>query len=652
MKPARPFDARRRFDQRLTSALCLAWLIASCGAPPETSPPARLLDDLETDRKTETAESVSPEVEIGWQELGQVYRPSLTLASDTSIEQAVRLPRSAWLDVALGTPNSEPTTLRISLQSESGEILGTLERTLTEGDQWEEVRWDLLESTRKAASIRFEAEGGLGYFGSPVVRNGSVQQPDPQPPLDLRPTGVVVVVIDTLRRDHLPSYDYERETAPTMTELGRGGVVFADAIAQGVWTKVSMASMLTSMYPTTLGIVDHSDYVPLEITTLAEAFSDAGYATFGASSISFSGRMTNLQQGYDVLHERSSVRLPEGQAPTKTARAMVDRFLPWLERHHDVPFFATIHVMDPHAPYRPYAPWDQAWVDASAPAIHEEFMARVEPLIDEKPRATRSLPRQEQLIAAKIDPTPYLETAIGWYDGSIRATDAEIARILQRLRELHRDEETLIVVTSDHGEEFLDHGGHGHERHVYGELSNVPLLMHWPRGLPAGIRVSQTVQLLDLFPTLAELAKLELPPTIQGTSLVPLIRDPNTEGGRRPRPAIVEWKKQKIYRDLPDVDAVAIIHDGWKLIHNTHRPAGQPEYELFSHATDPLDQVDRAAEEPQVVDRLGALLGQWSASAVGPWSNHRRNDRDQRAEQLRALTAEEADALRSLGYVD
>ena len=134
--------------------------------------------------------------------------------------------------------------------------------------------------------------------------------------------------------------------------------MFKDAIAQGAWTKVSVPSMLSSTYPTSNGIYEMYHKLPASADTMAEAFRAAGYATWAGSGNGFSGRSTNLHQGVEVLHENGSLQVPEGQSRSKSARVLVDRLLPWLESHHDVPFFVYLHPIDPHSPYEPYRPYD------------------------------------------------------------------------------------------------------------------------------------------------------------------------------------------------------------------------------------------------------------------------------------------------------
>jgi arylsulfatase A-like enzyme len=304
---------------------------------------------------------------------------------------------------------------------------------------------------------------------------------------------VIVILADTLRRDHLQTYGYGRATAPEIDRLACEGVLFRDAIAQGPWTKVSVPSILTSLYPTTHGLRDMPDRLPDDVTTLAEVYRDAGYATFATSSVPFTGRLSNLQQGFEVFLESSS--LPELEtSASKTARVYVDRLLSWIEEHREVPFFALLHVFDPHSPYEPYRPFDSLWLAEEDAAELRYQMAEVRKEIRDPFLRWHALPTKAELDRAGIDPTTFVAREKAWYDASIRAMDQEIGRLRRRLEELGLGDGTLVVLTSDHGEEFLEHGRHFHGYTAYGEVLNVPLLLWWPGGLGPGVEVAETVQ--------------------------------------------------------------------------------------------------------------------------------------------------------------
>lgn len=575
---------------------------------------------------------------VGWQGLGEIYRETLVARSPERWRFSLDLPEEPLLDLAVGTVEEDPVTFRIDVTVE-GERLPVFERTLKRPQIWSPARVDLGRwagrSVELQLTVRAEREGAVGFWGSPAVRRRVRAASGERPP-----RGVILVVADTLRRDHLSPYGYRRETSPVLARLAAEGALFEDALAQATWTKVSMPSILTSLYPSSHGVRDFPDRLPAAAQTLAEVYREAGYATLALASIPFVGRVTNLHQGFETVHESGS--LPR-KLESKTARELVDRLLPWLEAHREVPFFVLLHVSDPHDPFEPYAPYDTLWSD---PAFDVEFARQHatarESIVDPLLRRF-GMPTREELLAAGVEPGPYVAHEVGWYDGSIRAMDDELGRLVDHLESLGLDDRVLLAFTSDHGEEFLEHGRHFHGQSVYAELAEVPLILHGP-GVAAGTVVEETVQTLDLMPTLLELSGLRTPERTQGRSLVPLLSSPG--GAGRVPPAIVERLATSHAGAPPplEIAATAVIADGWKLIHHTTPPPGVPEIQLFDRARDPGDRHDIAARHPDVVRRLLGLLESWRPSAEA--------SRLPRGEQAtEGLSQQELERLRSLGYI-
>ena len=566
---------------------------------------------------------------VGWQGLGEIYRETIVSRSPEKLRFEIRVPERAFLDLALGTVEDGPVTFKVSAPGVE------LARTLTTPHRWEELTLDLgaLAGREITLTLALEAEqeGALGFWGAPAVRSRESSR---------APRGVLVFLLDTLRRDRLDAYGFERETAPNLSRLAAEGVLFEDAIAQGAWTKVSVPSILTSTYPTSNGIHELNHRMPASGVTLAEVFREAGYATWATSSVFFTGRGSNLHQGVEVLHEAGS--FPSDNRD-KNARNIVDRVLPWLESHEDVPFFVLIHAIDPHDAYEPNRPYDTLWAAPDAKEKHGAWTEKLKPFIENNFMKDRGLPLRAELEKAGIDPEEFVKTELDWYDGSIRGADVELGRLLEKLEELGIADDTLVVFLSDHGEEFLEHGGHFHEENVYGELVNVPLAMRWPEVLPAGRVVNETVQLLDLAPTILDLAGISVPERMQGQSLKPLLAASGAERWRA-RPAISEWRRRTDQLGTRVVDAFSIIEGEWKLIRNVARPDDVPEFELYHHQTDPLDQKNVASDHPEVVERLAQQLEAWHK-----WALERKLPSD--GEAASEMTSEELQRLRSLGYV-
>ena len=620
---------------------------------------------------------------VSWQGLSDVYRETLVTRVPERVYFSVSLPGRPWLELAVGTIEDGPVTFRVAISTsagsnEDGSQGFVLERTLTTPHRWEGAVVDLSdlagETISLSLSLEAERPGTIGFWGAPVIRNrGALPARGPTTSsgrasdgvVSLQPPqGVILILADTLRRDHLDAYGYERATAPVLTRLASEGALFEDCIAQAPWTKPSVPSIFTSLYPTSHGISRFTDTLPSSAVTLAEVYRDAGYATLSLLSNPFPGRFSNLHQGFEELHERNSLSLPDGQSGSKTARGYVDRLLPWLEAHRDVPFFVFLHVLDPHTPYEPYPPYNTLWADPARRAEHERQWERVYEFIEDPAHRNRWIPNRTELENAGVDPQEFVAYKIDQYDGSIRGMDAEIGRLLERLRQLGLEDRTLLAFISDHGEEFLEHGELHHGKSVYGEMTNIPLVLWGPGRVPAGAVIAETVQSIDLMPTLLELSGLPLPDGMQGQSLLPLLaaagEAPRSNGGLasevqgkassygwRSRPAISERATPPTgpngIRGV-DIDSFAIIADGWKLIYNPRRPPGHPEYELYDHRKDPLNLVDLAPERPEIVERLAEQLQAWHQQALAArLAPH--------AEPAQGLSRKQLERLRSLGYI-
>jgi arylsulfatase A-like enzyme len=584
---------------------------------------------------------------IGWQGLGEIYRESLTARSPETIAFTARLPGRPWLDLAIGTIEDGPVTFRVRAQAEGAREADTLlEHTVSTSHRWEVRPIDLERFGGKTVKLSFslasEQGGAVGFWGSPVIRtrggaaraSGGSQAPQ----------GVILIQADTLRRDHLSMYGYRRETAPTLNRFAAEGVLFNNYMVQATWTKVSTPTLMTSLYPTTHGVLDFPHRLPASAHTLAESFRSAGWATVSMTSILFTGQFTNLHQGFEELHEDGS--LPN-RGSSKTAREYVDRLTTWLERHKDEPFFAFLHIFDPHDPYEPYRPYDAIWANPAHKDEHVRQLAEVRKVIANPVLRLFGMPTRAELDKAGIDPESFVQHDRDWYDGSIRAMDVEIARLLQSLRTLGLDERTLVVFLSDHGEEFLEHGRMFHGQTVYGELTRVPLIMRWPGGLSGGRIVNEVVQSIDVMPTLLALGGIEAPQGLQGQSLTPLL---SAEEGKRAewrrRPAITE---KAIVQPGPappphETESYAITDEQWKLVRNVVRAEGTPEFELYDAVKDPLDKTNIAQAHPDVVDRLAKALDGWKAMAE-------KAKLASDAEGAKNLTPEQLQRLRSLGYV-
>jgi arylsulfatase A-like enzyme len=579
---------------------------------------------------------------VSWQGLRDIFRETLVTRSPETVRYQVTLPSRPVLHVVLGTPEDAPVTFRIAVRRGDKDE-AVLTRTLTTPYRWESRVVDLAPFAGASISLSLsttaDKDGTIAFWGAPAVRQRAATESRSGGPAQT----VILMQGDTLRKDHLDAYGYERPTAPTLRRLAEDGALFNNAITQTGWTKAETPSILTALYPSTHGVHAFPDRLPASATTIAEVFRQGGYATASFSSVLFTGQFTNLHQGFEEVHESESTVGRAGPRGAKTSREYVDRLVEWLEDHRDVPSFVYLHFFDPHSPYEPNRPYDTMWAD---PKGREEYLRQQEVLkkfIKSPFMSERGMATPEELAAAGIDPAAYLRYSKDWYDGSIRGMDAEISRLVERMQELGLRDRSVIAFYADHGEEFHEHGRMFHGQSVYGEMMRVPLIFWGPGRVGKGVKVDETVQLIDVMPTLLELSGLKPPAAVQGQSLRPLLA--GAASGWTRRPAISEKQPSGVGSDFPEAAQSYAIADGsWKLVQNVARPPDKPEFELFDFYKDPLDQKNVASEHPDVVERLSKQLDGWKRMAT-----QARLKPD--SEEAKGMTAEQLERLRSLGYV-
>lgn len=343
----------------------------------------------------------------------------------------------------------------------------------------------------------------LALLGPRLV--AAALRPDPAPGAP----HVLFVLVDTWRADHAGFLGYERDVTPELDRLVRSGIVFERVEAQAGWTKPSVATLLTGLMPSKHGAVSEplpppargTDLVP-GVTTLFEVLRARGWDTAMWSNNPHVLPSRGFGQGagafFDYIHHPDRTFQHD---PGVAARLLSD-VTQWLaeERDPSRPFCAYVHLFDPHAPY------------AAPPEFRGRFARGA-------PDSTATKQRVQRMIDA--------------YDEEILAVDHALGPFLQSVLEEHPD--TVVVLCSDHGEEFLDHGGYGHAHTLYEELTRVPLVL-WGPDL-AGGRVATQVRLMDVYPTLLELSGNAdaIAPKVQGASLLAVIRGDET--GHRLAPA-------------------------------------------------------------------------------------------------------------------
>ncbi len=447
------------------------------------------------------------------------------------------------------------------------------------------------------------------------------------------PPNIILIVIDTLRADHLGAYGYERPTSPVFDALAAQGTIFTNATAPSSWTRPSMASLFTSRVPSDHGAVSSLAPLDAELTTLAELLRDGGYRTLGVSgNFPHVNDKSGLARGFETfvslaVPARESdadplmrLTLREGgepvplRAPTAVeVNERVSEVLSGPSKTDEGPLFLYVHYMDPHAGYL-------------APEPFRARFRRPDASAGERPAATSDY--LVDLAAGRVEPLPgERERLIDLYDAEIAYVDSELGRLLEALARRGLMDDAVVVVLSDHGEEFADHGGWFHGLTLHAEVLRVPLVIRGAAGLEGGTR-DDPVELLDVPTTLLALAGLGPVEGMRGRDLsgsqirltprvAELHPDPLREekaGALRHQVALDSWP----WKALVDRS------DGISLYHLGDDPAEQKPLQA-SHPSAPASLVELARERA-----LAMQSAEGSAEA--------------------AVSQQQRDALRALGY--
>jgi arylsulfatase A-like enzyme len=421
---------------------------------------------------------------------------------------------------------------------------------------------------------------------------------------------LLLVVVDTLRADHLGSHGNPRQPSPHLDALAEEGVRFARAYSTSPWTMPSVASILTGQQPSRHGVMRDPRSLPESAATLAERLADAGYRTAAVVSHVLLGAHYGFGQGFAAFEARSgSSDSHTGGNVTRAAVSLLRDLTGTRE-----PFFLFVHYFDPHYPYRDH------------PDI--PFAA------SRSGRLRGGMPFPE-LLAMRSQLTPdeiaYLRAL---YDEEIRYTDEQIGILLAGLEETGALGDTLIAVTADHGEEFMEHGWLGHTTLLHDTLVHVPLVIRPAGHAGAGIVVETPVSLVALAPTLLELLGIPADrPDFDGASFASLVR-----GGAAEPEAILAEVDYRKHRHLRASQRMVLVHPH-KLIED--RLTGR--LRLFDLAADPGETRDVSGERPERVAALRARLPAGAGSAAA--------DVPEPAPEPQLSDAERAH-LRELGYLE
>ncbi|MCP4679040.1 MAG: sulfatase-like hydrolase/transferase [Deltaproteobacteria bacterium] len=459
---------------------------------------------------------------------------------------------------------------------------------------------------------------------------------------------VVLVTIDAERADFLTPYGEKLPTTPFLEKLAAEGVTFKNAFSPAPWTVPAMYSIITGLYPSEHGLtsgqtvgqhVVGQEALPGEAFTLTERLAGLGYSTFGINTNYHMAPQFGFNQGFDRYLGDDFAFMP---FPNLAVAGLRDEIL------SSPKYFLWLHYFDPHFPYIAQPPWFGEWNDSRfrtlfdlstdvslryywhkrglppKSPIRQEDAVLVHKLINLLTARSillfHGLPKVKDLVDEN-----YIRFFTAAYKSTLRQTDEsmEVA-----LKALGVDDQTLLIVTSDHGEELFDHGELGHRKNssLYQELIRVPLIIYLPGGRAAGTVIDTPVSVIDIYPTVLDLLDQPIPDNLSGRSLRPLF-----EGK--------DLKKRPIFAEVSGRmgEARAIIEYPWKYIHNYTTQRG----ELYHLEQDPGEKDNRTDLEKARVKEMFDRLEKWKQSMAPRW----------KIEQTAPLSLPEINRLKQMGYL-
>ncbi len=448
------------------------------------------------------------------------------------------------------------------------------------------------KDSRRRRGVAAELHHGLPVVLALLLLSGaacSKKTETPKP--EARPVNIVFILLDAVRADHLTPYGYaRRDTTPFLKSLAEKSVVFDRAYATSTWTPSSMASIFTSLnvnqhgvftgYVATKSALERGEIIalnriPSTVETLPEVMKRLGYRTFGvADNLNICEQM-GFSRGFDHFSPHNSAG----------SDVINEQILEWRDAiRSGGRYFLYIHYMDAHLPYRPRAPW-----------------------YDEK-----------------VKPAEVRREA---YDSNLSLLDKRIRKVFEML---DFSQDTMVVVTADHGEEFQDHGGVGHKNQLYNELLRVPMIVYFPQRLPPR-RVAETVSTLDLLPTFRELAGDRLSRLDRGVSFFKTLAGSPTQEPRTLFPMRWSETEEKTAKK-------GVVRGKWKYIVTLP----QEKEELYDTEEDPRERANLAKKNPSMVAEMRMRL-----------EDFEKNTRVFPREFARParVSPEQAEQLRALGYL-
>lgn len=547
------------------------------------------------------------------------YRFSQKIPSNSFLEFTYGIRQDS--ELAQKKEESRVTEFSIVLESEDTKkeiFKSTLKLTLDQSLVFKYKKIDLSDYEGQKVQISFITRGSdkaLACWFNPVLY---------APPKNTK--NVILISLDTLRPDHLGCYGYSRDTSPNIDSLAKDSALFWNTFATSPWTLPSHVSLMTSLNCINHQVYQGNQTMDPSILTLADILRTRGYFNGAITGGGFVSGFYGFSKGFDSYHVR-------GQIQSKNSAEIASRaVLDWIDRHKDRNFFLFLHTYQIHNPYSSPAPYNELFLEKSSTLTE----------IDMSPfrlnHENRYKPVMDDLRQNFID----------LYDGEIRYTDETlIKQLLSKLKELNLYDSTMIILTSDHGEEFYEHKSWHHTHSVYNETIKIPLIIKFLNSNHKGKRIPEFVRIIDIMPTILE--ALDINPSkyqMDGESLFDLLGDEKQE--MEERIFISELASNVMQRHVPKKVAInlgkhkLIINNEFKSEDLAYFLSSLPEMEpmeIYDLEKDPDELYNKSRENPQLTRELLDFL-----------RNQNKMTRKVSAEEAK-MSEELREQLRALGYI-
>jgi len=416
---------------------------------------------------------------------------------------------------------------------------------------------------------------------------------------------IILISIDALRADHLSCYGYHRNTSPNIDQLAREGVLFKNCFSQATWTRASHASIFLSQYVWRHKVDTHEKPLHSLSVTLAEILKNENYATAGFTGGIVVSSKYGFNQGFEIFDDG----IP-GDPTHHEIASYIHKLLSWLESVKSRNFFLLIHTYDVHTPYNLPAPYFDLYTNSSSEG---KSLNTSSGIALSKPDASNLTPNETDHIIAV-------------YDGSINYVDDQLGKVFRKLDQLGIADNTIVIITADHGEAFREHGRFEHSHKPYIEEVHVPLIMKGP-GIPRNRIYENYVQHIDILPTILEILNIPKRKEIQGKSLLTPVKNSETQ----------EYPETYSCGLLSWPLSISLRTKEWTYIMNQD---GRDE--LYDRIDDPKEQKNLIKERPLIAQKLKEELEDFIALTS--------EGEPQVAEKV-YIDEELKEQLKSLGYL-